>query len=118
MFEVLLDKSPSPTCPNHRAGICRSNKHNARSSNANPKRVEGQYAAQAERERIVAEDYFWQIRTSGDDYFTTVSQSKLLDFPEMAPLHQQLLEMAVRFYRQSAEEHANEPDFAAELAAA
>jgi serine/threonine protein kinase len=57
-----------------------------------------QNAAQAEWERNVAEENFQQTRAAVDDYFTTVSESKLLDKPDLTPLRQELLESAVKYY--------------------
>ncbi len=75
-------------------------------------------AAGAERQRLVAEENFRQTRTAVDDYFTTVSESKLLDQPDLAPLRQELLESAVKYYQGFTEKHTNDPELAAELAAA
>ena len=74
-------------------------------------------AAEAERERLVAQENFRRTRAAVDDYFTTVSESKLLDTPGMEPLRQELLQGAVQYYQNFAAEHANDSTLRAELAA-
>ncbi len=74
--------------------------------------------AEAERER--ADRNFQRARQAVDDYFTTVSQNKLLGEPHMEPLRKELLEKALKYYEEfaRAEEGAADPSVRGELAAA
>ncbi len=71
----------------------------------------------AQENAAKAERNFQQTRQAVDDYFTTVSESKLLDTPGMEPLRQELLQGAVQYYQNFAAEHANDSTLRAELAA-
>jgi serine/threonine protein kinase len=53
-----------------------------------------------------------------NDSFTRVSEDTLLRQPTLEPLRKQLLQDALRYYREFAREHAADPAFQAELAAA
>jgi serine/threonine protein kinase/tetratricopeptide (TPR) repeat protein len=72
----------------------------------------------AQHEREVARANFQQAQRAVDDYFTTVSESKLLDVSNLAPLRKELLESAVRYYQGFVAEHGDDPALKAELAAA
>ncbi len=65
-----------------------------------------------------AEANFERARGAVDEFFTTVSQSKLLDVPGLQPLRKELLEAAVRYYRTLAEERSDDPTVRAGLAVA
>ena len=65
-----------------------------------------------------AEANFERARGAVDEFFTTVSQSKLLDVPGLQPLRKELLEAAVRYYRALAEERSDDPTVRAGLAVA
>jgi eukaryotic-like serine/threonine-protein kinase len=65
-----------------------------------------------------AEANFERARGAVDEFFTTVSQSKLLDVPGLQPLRKVLLDSAVRYYRGLAEERSDDPNVGAGLAVA
>lgn len=69
------------------------------------------------RERARAEESFREARRAVDDYFTTVSESKLLNVPGLQPLRKDLLERARNYYqgflRQRATDRSVRADFAA-----
>ncbi len=75
------------------------------------------YAAERTSHRR-AEANFERARGAVDEFFTTVSQSKLLDVPGLQPLRKELLEAAVRYYRALAEERSDDPTVRAGLAVA
>src|SRR5262249_53508869 len=52
------------------------------------------------RERARAEASFRQAKQAVDDYFTTVSESQLLEVPGLQPLRKELLERAQKYYEQ------------------
>ncbi len=82
-------------------------------------RVE-QERAEAQRQRDRARDAFQEARRAVDDYFTQVSEDKLLQtpLPGMQPLRKELLETALKYYRTFAEEHGDDPALQADLARA
>ena len=61
-----------------------------------------------------------QARQAVEDYFTTVSESRLLQSPPpgLQPLRKDLLEPALRYYRRFVDEHKDDPALKAELARA
>jgi eukaryotic-like serine/threonine-protein kinase len=65
-----------------------------------------------------AEANFRRTRAAVDEFFTTVSQSKLFDVPGLQPLRKELLESAVRYYRNLAAEAGDDLSVRAGLAAA
>jgi serine/threonine-protein kinase len=69
------------------------------------------------RERARAEESFKQARQAVDDYFTTVSESKLLDVPGLQPLRKELLERALNYYQGFIRQRGNDRSVRAELAA-
>jgi serine/threonine protein kinase len=73
-----------------------------------------------EAERLRADRNFQRARQAVDDYFTTVSQNKLLGEPQMEPLRKELLEKALKYNEEfaQAEEGAADPRVRGELAAA
>jgi serine/threonine protein kinase/tetratricopeptide (TPR) repeat protein len=75
------------------------------------------YAAEKEAHRQSEAD-FQRTRAAVDEFFTTVSQSKLLDVPGVQPVRKQLLESAVRYYQALAKERDDDPTIQADLALA
>ncbi len=73
---------------------------------------------QAQRERARAEANFQNARQAVDDYFTSVSQSKLLDVPGLQPLRKELLDSALTYYRQFIDRYGKDRAVQAELASA
>jgi serine/threonine protein kinase/Flp pilus assembly protein TadD len=71
--------------------------------------------AAIDRERVRADDSFREARAAVDDYFTTVSESKLLDVPGLQPLRKELLENALRYYQSFVEKHGDDPTVRGEL---
>ena len=69
------------------------------------------------RERARAEESFRQARAAVDDYFTTVSQSKLLDVPGLQPLRKELLESARTYYQGFLQQRRMDSSVRAETAA-
>jgi serine/threonine-protein kinase len=74
--------------------------------------------AEAEEQRARAEHNFRQARKAVDDYFTAVSENKLLGLPHMEPLRKELLEKAREYYQQFTEEAAGDPRVRADHATA
>ncbi|WP_435011913.1 protein kinase domain-containing protein (plasmid) [Tundrisphaera lichenicola] len=84
--------------------------------------VKEMQAAQEAREREAAqrsraEANFHRARAAVDGYLTTVSESQLLKVPGLQPLRGELLESALRFYREFLKERGDDPMLRAELAA-
>ncbi len=73
-------------------------------------------AVRATRAEHLAEANFQKARATVDEYFTLVSESKLLDVPGLQPLRLELLEAALRFYKQFAGERTSDPTTLADLA--
>jgi len=63
-----------------------------------------------------AEENLQKARHAVDEYFTLVSESKLLDVPGLQPLRKELLEAALRYYEEFAQEHTSDPQVLADLA--
>ena len=72
----------------------------------------------AEHERQQAEENLKRARQAVDQYFTRVSQSKLLDLPTLLPLRKELLEDAARYYQTLLSERGDSPALLADLAVA
>ena len=70
------------------------------------------------RERAAAEANFRTARAAVDQYFTTVSENKLLDVPGLQPLRRELLEAAARYYRDFLKERRTDPAVRREAATA
>lgn len=82
-------------------------------------RAEAEAARQdADGARAKAEAGFAKARQAVDDYFTMVSQSRLLRAPGTRPLRQELLQAALGFYEEFLRERAADPSVRAGLAAA
>ncbi len=75
-------------------------------------------AAEAQLQRERAEESFQQARKTVDDFFTAVSESKLLNVPGLQPLRKELLESALVYYEGFIEERGDDPTIQAELARA
>jgi serine/threonine protein kinase/tetratricopeptide (TPR) repeat protein len=69
------------------------------------------------REKSRAEQSFRQARQAVDDYFTTVSESKLLNVPGLQPLRKDLLDRALKYYQGFIRERGGDRTVRAELAA-
>jgi serine/threonine protein kinase/tetratricopeptide (TPR) repeat protein len=72
--------------------------------------------AEAEKQREQSEANFQHARKTVDEYFTLVSESKLLDVPGLQPLRTELLEAALRFYKTLGNRRSNDPAVVADLA--
>lgn len=72
--------------------------------------------AQAEQERVRAEENFRQARKVVDEFFTKVSEEKLLQAPGLQPLRKELLDNALKYYQKFAKEHGDKPGLRANLA--
>ncbi len=73
---------------------------------------------QADQQKRQAEANFAKARKAVDDYFTTVSESQLLNVPGMQPLRRELLQSALTFYQDFLKERGDNPALRGELAAA
>jgi eukaryotic-like serine/threonine-protein kinase len=71
---------------------------------------------EAEIQRAQAEANFQKARKAVDEYFTLVSENKLLDVPGLQPLRRELLESALRFYDGFAHERTHDPAVLADVA--
>jgi eukaryotic-like serine/threonine-protein kinase len=69
------------------------------------------------RERARAEANFRQARSAVDEYFTKVSESKLLDVPGLQPLRKELLESARKYYEGFLAQRGHDSNVRAEAAA-
>ena len=69
------------------------------------------------RERARAEANFRQARSAVDEYFTKVSESKLLDVPGLQPLRKELLESARKYYEGFLAQRDHDSNVRAEAAA-
>ena len=59
--------------------------------------------------REEADRGFREARRAVNDYFTQVSENKLLDVPGLQPLRKELLESALKYYQQFLDERAGDP---------
>ncbi|HEV3136550.1 MAG TPA: tetratricopeptide repeat protein, partial [Pirellulales bacterium] len=66
--------------------------------------------------RQSAEESFLQARHTVDDFFTRVSESKLLNVPGLQPLRKELFEAALQYYRGFIAQRENDPTVRGELA--
>src|SRR5262249_39835129 len=74
--------------------------------------------ARIEDQRRVAEAGYRKARQAVDEYFTKISESKLLSVPGLQPLRKELLESARQYYEEFAREHGDDPTVQTELAEA
>ncbi len=72
---------------------------------------------QAQDEREKAEENFLKARTTVDEFFTRVSETKLLNAPGVQPLRQELLRDALAYYQGFVEKRGDDPKLQAEMAA-
>ena len=72
--------------------------------------------AEAENQRKQAEANFQQARRAVDEYFTIVSEDKLLEVPGLESLRNDLMEAALRFYERFADQRTADPAALADLA--
>jgi serine/threonine protein kinase/tetratricopeptide (TPR) repeat protein len=77
---------------------------------------EAEKRAQAQRQE--ADANFQLARQAVDEYFTLVSESKLLNEPGLQPLRKDLLEAAARFHESLVARHSDDANIRADLAAA
>lgn len=68
--------------------------------------------------RKLADANLRKAREAVDRYFTLVSESTLLDRPDLEELRRELLQSAQEYYRAFAEQRADDPEMQAELVAA
>jgi serine/threonine protein kinase/tetratricopeptide (TPR) repeat protein len=87
----------------------------AREAEAEQRQVAEAERSEAEKQRTLAEANFQRARRAVDEYFTLVSESKLLDVPGMQPLRKDLLEAALRYYQAMREERVDDPTVLADL---
>jgi serine/threonine-protein kinase len=73
--------------------------------------------ARTESERQRADHNFRRARQAVDDFFTAVSQNRLLGEPGMEPLRKELLEKAQKYYEEFAREAAGDARVRGDLAA-
>ncbi len=72
----------------------------------------------AEMSRLAAEANFRKAREAVDEYFTRISESKLLNVPGLQPLRKELLESSRKYYQEFLKDHASDPSVRAEAAEA
>jgi serine/threonine protein kinase/tetratricopeptide (TPR) repeat protein len=68
--------------------------------------------------RAAAEDSFQDAKAAVNEFFTKVSEEKLLDVPGLQPLRRELLESAERYYTGFIKERSDDPNLQLDLAAA
>jgi eukaryotic-like serine/threonine-protein kinase len=66
--------------------------------------------------RAAADRSFREARQAVNDYFTQVSENKLLDVPGLQPLRKELLESALKYYQKFLDERGNDPDVQSDVA--
>jgi serine/threonine protein kinase/tetratricopeptide (TPR) repeat protein len=88
----------------------------ARAAESEQRKIADRQRREAEKQRAEAEANFQKARQAVDQYFTLVSESTLLNIPGLQPLRRELLEAALRFYRESANQRSDDPDVLANLA--
>ncbi|MEX2138191.1 MAG: protein kinase [Pirellulales bacterium] len=62
-----------------------------------------------------AEESFLQARATVDQYFTDVSENRLLDVPTLQPLREDLLKSALAYYEGFVDQRGDDPSVRAEL---
>ncbi len=72
----------------------------------------------ADQLRLAAEANFQKARHAVDEYFTKVSESKLLNVPGLQPLRKELLESSRQYYQEFLQEHGHDPSVRADAAEA
>jgi tetratricopeptide (TPR) repeat protein len=71
--------------------------------------------AQSRQDRDHAEESFRQARAAVDDYFTTVSENKLLKVPGLMPLRKDLMDRALKYYQDFVRQRDGDESVKAEL---
>ena len=89
----------------------------ARRAEAEQRKAAESERSEAEKQRAAAQTNFNQARQAVDDYFNTVSESKLLDMPGLEPLRKELLESALLYYEGFIDQHTDDAMRLADLAA-
>jgi tetratricopeptide (TPR) repeat protein len=107
----------------HRAGqaemVARQSEAEAlaeRNAAAAARDAEAAARANADTQRLQAESNFKKAREAVDEYFTKISQSKLLNVPGLQPLRKELLESTRRYYEEFARDHGVDRTVQADLA--
>jgi eukaryotic-like serine/threonine-protein kinase len=70
----------------------------------------------AQEKRKLADENLQKARQAVDEYFTLVSETKLLDAPGIQPLRKELLEAALRYYEAMLRQRPDDPFIIADLA--
>ena len=78
--------------------------------------AEAQQRDEADKRRSQAEANFHQAWSSFGSYFTSVRQSELLNRPGQQAVREEMLKLALNYYRQFIDQYANDPALGAELA--
>ena len=73
-------------------------------------------AAEAERQRQVADEMFHEAKTTVDTYLTKVSEEKLLEEEGLQPLRKELLSLALKYYLGFIKDRVDYPNVRKELA--
>jgi serine/threonine-protein kinase len=75
---------------------------------------------EARRQRDLAQANFHTARLAVDDYFTKVSQNKLMQspLPGLQPLRKELLQLALTYYQAFLAEHRDDPELRRDLGTA
>ncbi len=72
---------------------------------------------EASHQRQRAEAGFRESREAVDKYYTSVSESKLLNVPGLQPLRKELLDSALEYYQKYIDQYGDDPAVEAEMAA-
>jgi serine/threonine protein kinase len=80
--------------------------------------AEGVARRNAENQRLQSEAHFKKAREAVDEYFTKVSESRLLNVPGLQPLRKELLESARKYYQDFVSERGDDKSVRAEAAKA
>ena len=72
----------------------------------------------AEARKVQAEENFQKAKQAVDEFFTAVSENKLLNQPALEPLRKELLEKALRYYEELGKQRGDDEKTQAELAKA
>jgi serine/threonine protein kinase len=78
----------------------------------------GQANARTEAQRRIAETNFRKARQAVDEYFTKISESRLLNVPGLQPLRKDLLESARKYYEEFLKDRGNDRTVRADAAEA
>jgi tetratricopeptide (TPR) repeat protein len=78
--------------------------------------AEAQLRGEAEKRRAQAEANFHHAWSSFAGYFTSVRQSELLNRPDQQAVREEMLKLALGYYRRFIDQYADDPALGAELA--